>query len=119
MSITPEGKVKRAISKELNRLGAYYFMPVQNGMGQPALDYMVCFRGKFFTIEAKAPGRSPTNRQWATMERVRTSGGVAIVVDSVESAKNLEATMLLCLDHNTIAGPNPGWTTHGAAPGCK
>ena len=110
MANTPEGKVKRAISKALNRLGAYYFMPVQNGMGHPSIDYLVCYRGHFIGIEAKAPGKTPTQRQWATMEHMRNAGAVTIIIDSVEAAKNLEATLLLCLgDHGREGKMIPQW----------
>ena len=68
MATTPEGKVKDQIKSVLNKFGIYYFMPVQNGMGKPGLDFYCCYRGKFIAIEAKAPGKKPTPRQLNTLQ---------------------------------------------------
>ena len=76
---TPEGKVKAAIKAVLKRVGAYYHMPVQNGMGAPSLDFVCCYKGRFVAIEAKAPGEKPTKRQIQTrneMTRNRTVLGL-------------------------------------------
>ena len=94
MSSTPEGKVKDAIKKELARAGAYYFMPVQNGMGKPSVDFLVCSRGRFIAIEAKAPGRSPTPRQLLTLEEIKESGGATVVIDSVAMARQILPDLL-------------------------
>lgn len=81
MATTPEGKVKDSIKKTLKNVGAYYFMPVQNGMGAPSLDFLGCFCGQFFAIEAKAPGKKPTKRQELTMGSMAATGGVVFVID--------------------------------------
>jgi len=79
--MTPEGKVKASISGALKAAGAYYHMPVQNGMGKPTLDYIGCYRGRFFAIEAKAPGKVPTERQERTIAEMRLSGAAVFFID--------------------------------------
>ena len=79
--MTPEGAVKKMIKSQLKELGAYYYMPVSNGMGTPGLDFYCCYRGRFFAIEAKAPGKHPTARQYITIGDILKSGGVSFVVD--------------------------------------
>ena len=80
--MTPEGRVKAAIDKVLKAAPyCYYHKPVQNGMGAPTLDYVGCSRGRYFTIEAKAPGKEPTARQKATLEQVQYAGGTTFVID--------------------------------------
>lgn len=81
MAQTPEGKVKDKIKKILKEYGAYYYMPVSNGMGAPALDFIACYKGKFLSIEAKAPGKHATPRQVKTMADIRMAGGEALMVD--------------------------------------
>jgi hypothetical protein len=84
-----EYKVKRAVKKRLNELGAYHFWPVQNGMGAATLDCLGCLNGQMFAIETKATGKKPTLRQDNTREQIEAAGGVVFVIDSTEAAKNL------------------------------
>lgn len=96
--MTPEGKVKALIKRlisETFRGGAYRFMPVQNGMGAPALDFYYCILGQFVAIEAKAPGKKPTLRQRETMAQIQEAGGLAFVVDSQESLESAIAVIQL------------------------
>lgn len=79
--MTPEGKVKEGIKKELKRIGAYYHMPVQNGMGKPTVDFQCCYRGRAFLIEAKAPGGKLTVRQEMTFAEFRAAGGATFLMD--------------------------------------
>jgi hypothetical protein len=82
--VTPEHKTKRVISKLLSKHKVYSYMPVPYGYGPTTLDYLGCIRGKFFAIEAKAPGKKPTPLQVNTIERIRAAGGVAFVIDGVD-----------------------------------
>ena len=59
------------IKKLLNKYGAYSHMPVQNGMGLPTLDFVCCYGGLYLAIEAKAPGKKPTQRQRRAAKRHR------------------------------------------------
>lgn len=86
MSQTPEGKVKQSIKAYLSGVNAYYHMPVQNGMGEPTLDFIGCYRGFFFAIEAKAPGKHMSDRQKLTGTNMEAAHGKVFVVDNV--AKN-------------------------------
>lgn len=79
--MTPEGKIKEKIKQVCKKHGAYYHMPVQNGMGRPTLDFIICLEGKFIAVEAKSPGKKPTPRQELTIKEIQRAGGFALVVD--------------------------------------
>lgn len=81
MAQTPEGRVKDKIKQILKDRHAYYYMPVTTCMGAPALDFIVCFRGYFLSIEAKAPGKRATPRQMNTIGKILQADGHAMVVD--------------------------------------
>lgn len=82
MASTPEGKVKKTVSSLLRATpDLYYFMPVPSGYGESSLDYLGCYRGKFFAVETKAPGKKPTDRQNKVIEAIRKAGGAAFVID--------------------------------------
>lgn len=81
MASTPESKVKKQIRAILINAGAYYHMPVQNGMGAPTLDFIGCSNGRFFAVEAKAPGKQPTERQLLTIEEMTRAGATVFVID--------------------------------------
>jgi len=82
--MTPEGLVKKEILRELEKLDAYIFMPVQYGYGQRTLDILCCIKGRFVAIECKrADGSGKLTRiQSATIERIVAAGGHAIVACS-------------------------------------
>lgn len=82
--MTPEGRVKRRISAYLRHLKAYgvwYDMPVPGGWGKSTLDYYGCYRGRFFAIEAKRPGETPTDRQQAIIADLVQAGAAVFVID--------------------------------------
>lgn len=83
---TPEHKVKTQIKVLLRKYGAYWHMPVQNGLGAPSLDFVCCFKGRYFAIEAKAPGRKTTPRQDNTIKQIQLAGAPAFVVDGDTTA---------------------------------
>ena len=90
MAQTPEGRVKDAVKKYLKSIGAYYYMPVSNGMGRVgAPDFMVCWRGKFYGVETKAPGKltNTTPNQERELSGIAAAGGVAVVIDDVEQLR--------------------------------
>lgn len=79
---TPEGKVKRKVTELLKKYsGLYYEMPVPGGYGKSGLDYMGCYKGKFFSVETKAPGKKPTDRQQQTISAITHAGGAVFVID--------------------------------------
>jgi hypothetical protein len=87
MAITPEGRVKAQIKAYLNSIGAYWFMPVQTGYGKPTLDFLVCWKGRFFGIEAKRSGKALTKFQKLIVAEIERAGGVAFMADNVEIVK--------------------------------
>lgn len=80
---TPEGRVKAKIKDVLNERKPllWYYMPVPNGYGIQTIDFIGCFRGDFFAIEAKAPGEEPTQRQEGTIADMRDAYGKVFVID--------------------------------------
>lgn len=95
---TPEGKVKKRLLDYLKSLGddCFYYMPVQNGMGQTGIpDVMAIIHRVPFAFECKAtPKQHPTTLQAMALDRIHKAGGFAWVVDneSVEVAIDLLST---------------------------
>lgn len=91
---TPEGKVKKKLLDFLKSLGGdcFYYMPVQNGMGQSGIpDVMAIIKGVPFAFECKAtPKQHPTVLQAYALDRIHKAKGIAWVVDceNVELVKN-------------------------------
>ena len=89
---TPESKVKKKLIDFLKSLGSdcFYYMPVQNGMGQSGIpDILCCIKGRMVAIECKATRKNdPTALQSFALDRIQKAGGVAWVVDdeNVEQA---------------------------------
>lgn len=91
---TPEGKVKKKLIDFLKSLGSdcFYYMPVQNGMGQTGIpDVMAIVHGVPFAFECKAtPKQHPTVLQAYALDRIHKARGIAWVVDcdNVDLVKN-------------------------------
>lgn len=80
--MTPEAKVKKAVSAQLKLLGAYYFYPVTGGYGNSGVpDIVGCYEGMFFAIECKAGKNKPTDLQFKNIVNIRETGGIAWVVN--------------------------------------
>lgn len=109
MSTTPEGAVKREVKKILAEfavpavaspaagfdLELKAFWPVQNGMGSPSLDCLVCYRGLLIAIETKAPGKRPTPRQETTIAEYRAAGAIVLVIDGEKGYNELRQALNL------------------------
>lgn len=79
---TPEGRVKAVIKLALATRGAYFFMPVSNGMGVMGTpDILACVWGRFVAIEAKAGTNKPTALQIRSLQRIHEAGGLALVIN--------------------------------------
>ena len=92
MAKTPEGKVKDGVKQFLKERGAWFFMPVSNGMGQVGIpDIIICYKGVFVAIETKAPGKKTnvTANQERVMHEIRLNDGFAFVMDSTDDLKLL------------------------------
>ena len=92
MAMTPEGKVKKKVIEYLQSIGAWYYMPVSNGMGRVGCpDIIVCYKGMFMALETKAPGKikNVTANQQREIDGIQRANGLAHVVDDVEQVKSL------------------------------
>jgi pantoate kinase len=82
MASTPEAKVKKQIRKVLEEMGAYYAMPIGTGYGNSGVpDFLVCSKGSFIGIEAKAGAGKTTALQESHLSRIRGAGGTALVIN--------------------------------------
>lgn len=82
MSMTPERRVKAAVSKILKQYNMYCFSPVTGGFGRSGVpDIVVCINGHFVGIECKAGKNKPTELQKREMDRIQQAGGYAIVIN--------------------------------------
>tara|TARA_B100000902_G_C27047643_1_gene782494 strand:+ start:536 stop:844 length:309 start_codon:yes stop_codon:yes gene_type:complete len=90
--MTPEGKVKKKVKEYLKEIGAWYYMPVSNGMGRVGCpDILVCYQGLFMAFETKAPGKikNVTPNQQREIDDIQRANGLAHVVDDVEQVKEI------------------------------
>jgi hypothetical protein len=87
---TPEGRVKVWVDALLasfaERKPVWWFKPVQAGFGKPALDYIGCCNGKFFSVETKAPGEWLTPYQRGTARNIIEAGGTVFIISTIEGA---------------------------------
>jgi len=87
MAMTPEARVKKKVTDQLKKLGAYYFYAFTGGYGKSGVpDIIGCYKGKFFAIECKAGSNKTTALQDANISQIRESGGAAIVVNEDNQA---------------------------------
>ena len=100
---TPEGKVKAHVNMALKPIAHLWkFMPVQTGYGVPALDYLLCIRGRFVAIEAKAKGKKLTTRQQQTKTELEAAGAKVFIVDSKESLNEAVEWILIYANSNGL-----------------
>lgn len=96
MASTPEAAVKKQIRKILDTTRAYYAMPIGTGYGNSGVpDFLVCHKGKFLGIEAKAGKGKTTALQDMHLEKIRESGGMTLVVNE----SNLQELQELLSEH--------------------
>jgi penicillin-binding protein-related factor A (putative recombinase) len=57
-------------------------------------DFIGHYRGKFFAVEAKAPGKKPTGFQALQIAAIKASGGAVFVVSDRESLGVLQDWLL-------------------------
>lgn len=92
MAMTPEGRVKAKIKAYLKEIGAWFYMPVSNGMGRVGCpDILVCHNGRFMAFEVKAPGKrgNTTPNQDREINAILSANGLALVVDDVNQVKEV------------------------------
>ena len=84
MAATPEKLVKNKIKVILQDGGAYYAMPIGSGYGNAGVpDFLACVNGRFLAVEAKAGKGKTTALQDAHLEKIKTAGGVSMVVNEL------------------------------------
>ena len=111
--MTPEGRVKAKVRKLLLEYkGIYVFMPVPGGFGQTTLDFLGCYRGRFFCIETKAEGKKPTLRQVTMLRDIGRAMGQTFVIAGVDSPVIEELREWLdqlteTIDDHTYLTPDP------------
>lgn len=82
MATTPEKKVKIKITRILDQFGVYYFSPFMAGFGRAGVpDIICCYKGRFIAIEAKAGKNTTTALQDREIERIRSVGGTAVIIN--------------------------------------
>lgn len=84
MANTPEGKVKNKVKQILKDHGIWYYMPVAGPFSAHGIpDFVGCHKGKFFSVETKAPGKidNLTDNQRRVINEIREHGGIALVID--------------------------------------
>ena len=80
--MTPEGKVKREVVRQLKEMGAYYFSPMTGGYGRSGVpDIVGVYQGRFFGIECKAGSNRPTALQEKNLADIVAAGGIGVVVN--------------------------------------
>jgi len=91
MAATPESKVKKKVTEQLKKLGAYYFYAFTGGYGKSGVpDIIGCYRGFFFAIECKAGSNKPTPLQEKNIREIEDAGGLVIVVNEDNLAEVTE-----------------------------
>jgi hypothetical protein len=60
-------------------MGVWYCSPATYGYGKSGVpDRIICWRGKFISLEIKREGKEPTPIQSRRMEEIYAAGGIAI-----------------------------------------
>jgi hypothetical protein len=79
--MTPEGRVKTKLKRELGRIKAWHWWPVPAGYGEQMVDCVAFWNGRMTLIECKREGvNEPTARQGAIMRNARKHGIITYLV---------------------------------------
>jgi len=83
-----ESKVVAKIMAYLRQRGGFWFKSHGSPMQLAGIpDIIGCYRGRFISFEVKrGPGYQPTKLQLFMMGRIRTAGGIAALIHTVEQA---------------------------------
>lgn len=110
--MTPEGRVKAAVKKELERWGlvpafrvreflangtpfdGWYYMPVQSRFSVKGIpDFVGIWKSVGWGIETKAGDNEPTAHQQDQLQAIEHAGGVAAVVSDVSQLADFRSRM--------------------------
>lgn len=120
MAMTPEGKVKARLKKQLDEMGIYHFAPFQAGMGSSGVpDVICCANGFFVGIECKKDAKTaPTALQTKHANDIQRSNGVAFLFNG-DNMRELEVLLNRILEHKHGAVWRSFWPFSGPAPSDK
>lgn len=94
---SPESFEKDAIRKYLTSIGCWHFSPLMAGFGTSGVpDIIGCYRGRFFGVEVKRPGKMATPIQLRRMAEIELKGGIAVAGTAsvvIEQLKTLFANV--------------------------
>jgi penicillin-binding protein-related factor A (putative recombinase) len=80
-----EAEITKQIRDLLDALGVFHYKAWQGMMSKKGVsDIIGCYKGRFFAIEVKRPGRSPTEEQAKFLNQVSRAGGIALTAWCVE-----------------------------------
>jgi hypothetical protein len=103
MAKTPEALLKTKIKGFLLTLHhCFFFMPAAHGYGVNGIpDIVGCYKGVFFAIEVKAPGKltNVTALQRIQLNAINQAQGWAIAADSVQHVHELFELIDKSLEH--------------------
>jgi hypothetical protein len=89
-----EAEITKQIRDLLDALGVFHYKAWQGMMSKKGVsDIIGCYKGRFFAIEVKRPGRHPTDAQQLFLKQVTEAGGLGILaydVGMVATALGLE-----------------------------
>lgn len=97
MNKVSEKVVKDRVKRLLKEYGCYWFMPVQTGYGSATLDFLGCHRGRFFSVETKAPRRTLSPRQELIADMIKKAEGAVFIIgeEYYEEVKEFSGMELL------------------------
>jgi hypothetical protein len=89
----PETKLQKKMARRLRSRGAWVRKMHGGPSGRGLPDFLGCYRGVFFAIEVKVPGREGTltEHQDAGLRAIARAGGIACVFTRVVSCDLLLA----------------------------
>ena len=90
--------MKKDVKKLLTSRGAKWFMPVPTGWSENAVDFIVCYKGKYVTIETKVHPRKATALQMDFLCDIVIAGGSAVLAYDLEEV----VSMLIVVDDGCI-----------------
>lgn len=75
---TPEGYEKDQVDSYLDTIECWYCKPATFGYGKSGTpDRIGVYKGHFFAVEVKRPGKEPTPLQWRRIREIQNNGGFA------------------------------------------
>ncbi|MBX3045152.1 MAG: VRR-NUC domain-containing protein [Candidatus Kapabacteria bacterium] len=82
-----ESKEQKLIMEYLRKISYVKKVIVANESG--TLDIIGCYRGRFYSIEVKKRGETPSTLQQINMKKIREHGGIAFWTDTFDKVKDI------------------------------